>query len=87
MAKAKKLNKTAKVKPEKKIIKKSKGKEETNAPATEEEEEIEKEGGTLSDGVLDAFDEVSPEDSGGDEDLSDDDDFDVGEYSSDDDEW
>jgi hypothetical protein len=64
---------------------------EKNKTAGEETEETEKEGGTLSDGVLDAFDEVAPTDPLVEEDpfLNEEDeieDLDSGDYSPED-EW
>jgi hypothetical protein len=58
MPKTKKAKKTTKVK-EKKVIKDIKA---DVKPIPGEEEETEKEGGALSDGVLDAFEEVTPVD-------------------------
>ncbi len=63
-------------------------KEEIKKP--EGEEEVEKDGGTLSDGVLDAFEEVAPTDPLAEEDTlateDDDDEIDSGDYKAND-EW
>ena len=65
--------------------------EQNKTPVVEESEETEKEGGALSDGVLDAFDEVAPTDPLVEEDpfLTEEDeieDLDSGDYSPED-EW
>jgi hypothetical protein len=90
MGKNKKIKKTKKIaEPENKNSKKEIGKEKVDI----DEEEKEKEGGALSDGVLDAFEEVAPvdplleieeEDTLAEED--DDDEFDSGDYKPSD-EW
>lgn len=69
---------------------KKSSKEEVKKPEVTEEAEAEKEGGTLSDGVLDAFEEVAPADALVEEDTlvvdDDDDELDSGDYG-DGEEW
>lgn len=83
MSKSNKNKKAPKTKP--KVV------EEDVKKVVGEEEETEKEGGTLSDGVLDAFDEVAPVDPLLEDDTllpeeEDDDELDSGDYRAND-EW